>query len=46
MIERVFQRKFKRSSVDVGIVGIDGVIYLLDILKFLEIFSIKIEFMS
>lgn len=41
--ERAFQRKLKRGSVDVGIVGIDGATHPPDTSKSLEIPSIKIE---
>ena len=40
---RAFQRKLKRSIVDVGFVGIDGAAHLPDTSKSLEIPSIKIE---
>ena len=41
--ERAFQRKLKRSSVDVGFVGTDGAAHPPDTSKSLEIPSIKIE---
>ena len=41
--ERAFQRQFKRSSVDVGLINLEGGAHLSDTSKSLEIPSIKIE---